>query len=237
MPRSALRRNGTALEGKIKLGEASQIPPSCEGPKFAWVVVGESSCSLRVLLYRERTRGRVEPGDSSTPDCGGGPDIVSRSNDCDIEARSWRSFSVQRRVLGIVPIVMIVIGAVIVIATLSGTSRTNFQAWSYAGAFTEFAAAIGMLIGYRFMFKTASDRAAESAARQCLQGGLCFLGVSIYWNIRSFLAFPPHASMGNAIEFSVLTLMTILFMGWLDTVCLRLRRLRALRRANRQPSH
>jgi hypothetical protein len=132
--------------------------------------------------------------------------------------------------------VIIVIGILNVIATSIGTPHTNFQAWTYAGAFTECGAAIGMLIGYRFMFKAASDRAAESAARQCLQGGLCFLGVSIFWNIRSLLAIPHHATMGEAIEFSVLTLMTTLFMGWLDIVQLKLRRLRALRRASRQPS-
>ena len=130
----------------------------------------------------------------------------------------------QRRILAVVPILILSLGVLNLVITLSATTPTNFRAWTYAGTSIESVAAIGMLIGYRFMFKAASNRASDSASRQCLQGGLMFLAVSLFWNVRSLLAIPPHATLREAIEFSVLTLMTTLYLGWLDTVHIKRRR-------------
>jgi hypothetical protein len=96
-------------------------------------------------------------------------------------------------------------------------------------------AAIGMLLGYRLIFKAKSDRAAEAVAKQALQVGLGFLAVAIFWNVRSLLSLPHDETLKQALEFSVLTLMTTLFIGWLDTLASKRRQLRAIRRANIKP--
>jgi hypothetical protein len=134
----------------------------------------------------------------------------------------------------IVPIFILVIGVLNSFALFYNTPSTDFQSWTWAGTAMECWGALGMLIGYRLVFKAKSDRAAEAASRQWLQVGLGFLAVSIFWGVRSILAFPQHATLKQAFEFAALGLMTTLYVGWLDTIGTKQRKLRAIRRANRQ---
>lgn len=124
----------------------------------------------------------------------------------------------HEKTLGIVPLLVIVIGAVDVIALSIQTEPSNYQSWVFFGSSTCILAAFGMLVGYWRMMRASTPVHKRRVTRYCLQAGLIFLAWIIYLSVRSWQSLPSKLELMQSVELALLILMTILIMAWCETV-------------------
>ena len=122
--------------------------------------------------------------------------------------------NVESAVMWILPSAMLMVGIVNVPLALTSSVGEPFRAWAYFGSSFGCLLAVAMLVGDAFIRRSPNLQYVHRVLRQCVTGGLILICWLIFLNFRAGMLLTNSNSLKNSVEFSLLTLTSILGFTW-----------------------
>ncbi len=121
---------------------------------------------------------------------------------------------VERVVMWILPFAMLLVGIFNVPLALTSSVGDPFRAWAYFGSSFGCLLAVAMLVGDEFIRKSPNSEYVLKVLGQCVTGGLILICWLFLLNIRAGMLLLNSNNLKNSVEFSLLTLTSILGFAW-----------------------
>jgi hypothetical protein len=133
-----------------------------------------------------------------------------------------RHVRINNLLLWILPTAMLLTGTLNIPLSLTNSVGEPFRAWSYAGSSFGCLLAIAMLVGDFYLWRSHSPTYKLKVLRQCAIGGLILISWQLIVNVRAGVLVSGSGSVKSSVEFSLLTLTSILGFTWWNLI-LRIR--------------
>ena len=129
----------------------------------------------------------------------------------------------EKIVMWFLPTAMLLIGLVNVPLALTDNVGERFGSWAYFGSLSGCVLAVAMLAGDRYLTNAYDSLYLRKVMWQCVKGGLILIFWLIFLNVRAGMFLSDSENLKNSVEFSLLTLTSILSFTWWNLI-LQLRR-------------
>jgi hypothetical protein len=133
-----------------------------------------------------------------------------------------RQSTFEKNVMWALPMAMLLIGIINVPLALTNNVGERFGSWAYFGSASGCLLAMAMLVADRYLTKAYDPLYLRKVMWQCVRGGLILISWLVFLNVRAGLFLSGSENLKNSVEFSLLTLISILgFIWWNLMVQLR----------------